>query len=56
MFLLATKVVSFKFFNIVSLIANYLCLQWVRHLEDGSVNFIEGTISLFFPFVLIRYK
>lgn len=22
----------------------FLCVQWVRHLDDGSVKFIEGTI------------
>jgi hypothetical protein len=27
-------------------------MQWVRHLEDGSVNFIEGTPSLCALFVV----
>jgi hypothetical protein len=27
-------------------------MQWVRHLEDGSVNFIEGALSLSALFVV----
>lgn len=28
-------------------------MQWVRHLEDGSVNFIEGSISLSFSALFV---
>jgi hypothetical protein len=31
---------------------NMVLMQWVRHLEDGSVNFIEGALSLSALFVV----
>jgi len=33
-------------------VACKLFVQWLRRLEDGSVNFIEGTLSLILYFVL----